>query len=76
MEDLKARERKGVAVGKDKYILFCARFAATANIRARSRELEGKKNSQPRSQGLSSYLPGGRYDERPWERGWKTLCKK
>ena len=26
---LKARERKGVAVGKDKYILFCARFAAT-----------------------------------------------
>ena len=35
--DLKARERKGVAVGKDKYILFCARFAATVALRARSR---------------------------------------
>ena len=34
--DLKARERKGVAVGKDKYILFCARFAATVALRARS----------------------------------------
>ena len=36
-EDLKARERKGVAVGEDKYILFCARCAATASLRARAR---------------------------------------
>ena len=27
--DLKARERKGLALGIEKYILFCARFAAT-----------------------------------------------
>ena len=38
VEDLKARERKGVAVGKDKYILFCARCAATASLRARARK--------------------------------------
>ena len=29
--------------------------------------------TQPRSQGLSSYRPLGRKDERPWERGWKWL---
>ena len=30
--DLKACERKGVAVGKDKYILFCACFAAIVTL--------------------------------------------
>ena len=44
--DLKARERKGVAVGKDKYILFCARFAATVTLRARSRALEENNSLQ------------------------------
>ena len=37
--DLKAREREGVAVGKDKYILFCARLAATVALRARSKKI-------------------------------------
>lgn len=37
--DLKARERKGVALGKDKYILFCARFVTTVALRVRSRTL-------------------------------------
>ena len=44
--DLKACERKGVAVGKDKYILFCARFAATVTLRARSRALEENNSLQ------------------------------
>ena len=37
--DLKARERKGVALGKDKYILSCARFAATVTLRARLQKI-------------------------------------
>ena len=37
--DLKARERNGMAVGKDKYILFCVLFAANVALRARSRVL-------------------------------------
>ena len=36
--DLKARERKWVAVVKDKYILFCDRSAATVAL-ARSKEI-------------------------------------
>ena len=44
--DLKARERKGVAVGKDKCILFCAHFAATVALRARSRALEENNSLQ------------------------------
>ena len=44
--DLKALERKGVAVGKDKYILFCARFAATVALRASSRALEENNTLQ------------------------------
>ena len=44
--DLKAREGKGVAVGKDKYILFCARFEATVALRARFRALEENNSSQ------------------------------
>ena len=44
--DLKAREGKGVAVGKDKYILFCARFEATvapARAFARSKKITRRK---------------------------------
>ena len=37
---LKARERKGVAVGKDKYILFCARFAATVENKNKKKKKE------------------------------------
>ena len=46
VEDLKARERTGVAVGKDKYILFYARFAATVTLRARSRAIEENNSLQ------------------------------
>ena len=46
MRDLKARERKGVAVGKDKYIFLCARFAATVTLRARSHALEENNSLQ------------------------------
>ena len=44
--NLKERERKGVAVGKDKYILFCARFAATVALRARFCALEENNSLQ------------------------------
>ena len=44
--DLKARERTGVAVGNDKYILFCARFAATVAHRARSCALKENNSLQ------------------------------
>ena len=44
--NLKPGERKGVAVGKDKYILFFARFATTVALRARSRALEENNSLQ------------------------------
>ena len=49
---LKARERKGVAVGKDKYILFCARFAATVENKKKKK----KKNSSDICLSFSRYI--------------------